>query len=127
MPLTRNGAIFRGYRRGAESRRRDGEQRYPDRMSGGAMTILRGALALSYGDRADLAAELLATLPAPGRVVEIDSEEFLRRSSGATIRELRELGWWSADHLHTCEHPAVWPLLDAFQRGELDIVQCPPG
>lgn len=47
-------------------------------MSSDAMTILRDALALSDGDRADLAAELLASLPAPEGGLEIDSEEWLR-------------------------------------------------
>lgn len=47
-------------------------------VSGDAMTILRDALAFSEDDRAGLAAELLASLPPPPGILEIDSEEFLR-------------------------------------------------
>lgn len=43
-----------------------------------AVTILRDALALSEGDRADLAAELLASLPGPEGGLEIDSQDWLR-------------------------------------------------
>ncbi len=46
-------------------------------MTSDALTILRDALALSEGDRADLAAELLASLPAPSGAVEVDSDEWL--------------------------------------------------
>jgi len=46
-------------------------------MSGDAMTVLREALALSEDDRAGLAAELLASLPPPPGILEVDSDEWL--------------------------------------------------
>lgn len=64
-------------------------------MTSDALTILRDALALSEGDRADLAAELLASLPVSEGGLEIDSDEWLREverrarsvESGETLLE----------------------------------------
>jgi hypothetical protein len=64
-------------------------------MGSDAATVLRKALALSEGDRASIAAELLASLPGPEGIAAIDSEEWVREienrarrvRSGATIPE----------------------------------------
>ena len=47
-------------------------------MTSEAATVLRDALALSEGDRADLAAALLASLPVPEGGLEVDSDEWMR-------------------------------------------------
>jgi Putative addiction module component len=47
-------------------------------MRSRAVTVLREALALSEGDRASIAAELLASLPEPEGSVAIDSDEWVR-------------------------------------------------
>jgi len=41
-----------------------------------AVTVLREALALPESDRADIAAELLASLPPPPGTLEVDSAEW---------------------------------------------------
>lgn len=66
-------------------------------MTGDAMTVLRDALALSEGDRADLAAELLASLPAPDGGLEVDSDEWLReieRRARSVVSGETELEDW---------------------------------
>lgn len=47
-------------------------------MASDAVTVLREALALPEGDRAGIAAELLASLPGPEGGLEVDSDEWLR-------------------------------------------------
>jgi len=41
-----------------------------------AVTVLREALALPDSDRADIAAELLASLPEPPSTLDVDSDEW---------------------------------------------------
>lgn len=57
-------------------------------MGSDAVAVLREALALSEGDRADIAAELLASLPAPDGGLEIDSDEWLREIESRARRVL---------------------------------------
>lgn len=66
-------------------------------MGSDAVTVLRDALALSEGDRAGIAAELLASLPGPEGGLEIDSDEWLReierRARGVVSGETQLEDW----------------------------------
>lgn len=53
-------------------------QGYPCTVTSDAMAVLREALALPDSDRADIAAELLASLPDPPRTLDPDSVEWAR-------------------------------------------------
>ena len=53
-------------------------QRYSGEVTSDAVTVLREALALPDADRADIAAELLASLPEPPSTLEVDSDEWAR-------------------------------------------------
>lgn len=71
------------------------DREYAGRMTSDAVTVLRVALALPEGDRASIAAELLASLPEPEGGLAIDSDEWVqeieRRAhevlSGETVTE----------------------------------------
>lgn len=56
-------------------------------MGSDAVAVLREALTLSESDRADIAAELLASLPGPDGL-EADSDEWLREIEGRARRAL---------------------------------------
>lgn len=56
-----------------------GHEGYPDPMTSDAVMLLREALALPDGDRADIAAELLASLPEPPGTLAVDSDEWARQ------------------------------------------------
>jgi hypothetical protein len=68
---------------------------YRGHVTSDAVAVLREALALPDGDRATIAAELLASLPEPEGGLAIDSEEWLREIehraravlSGETVTE----------------------------------------
>lgn len=57
-------------------------------MANDAVAVLREALALPERDRADIAAELLASLPGPEGGLEIDSDEWLREIEDRARRVL---------------------------------------
>ena len=68
-------------------------------MSNEAVAVLRDALALSEVDRADIAAELLASLGQPESGLDIDSEDWLReieRRARAVLDEKTNLESWDA-------------------------------
>src|SRR4051812_13601346 len=70
-------------------------QRYPGGMTSDAVTVLQEALALPDSDRADIAAELLASLAEPPSTLDVGSDEWAqeidRRAravlSGETVTE----------------------------------------
>ena len=66
-------------------------------MTSDAVTVLREALALPDSDRADLAAELLASLPEPPDTLDVDSDEWAqeieRRARGVLSGETVTEDW----------------------------------
>lgn len=72
-------------------------QGYADAMTSDAVTVLREALALPDSDRADLAAELLASLPEPADTLAVDSDEWAqeieRRARGVLSGETVTEDW----------------------------------
>ena len=66
-------------------------------MTSDAETVLREALALPDSDRADLAAELLASLPEPPDILDVDPDEWAReverRARGVMLGDAATEDW----------------------------------
>ncbi len=70
---------------------------YAAEMTSDAVTVLREALALPDSDRADIAAELLASLPEPPSTLDVDTDEWAqeieRRARGVLSGETVAEDW----------------------------------